>query len=132
MVRVGLCYLQLFLHPSADHYLSYRRTRAGMALMDAKRITEIKEWVVAERELYTQFCQEQNEEALHLTRARVFFQAMRDIPDLLHVAEQSVIMRCGHPQSCLRWTAKGKEFCAVCAWVLADSRKRRAQKAKKK
>jgi hypothetical protein len=61
-----------------------------MALMDAKRIAEIKEWMTYERELYTQFAQNGDAESLHLVRARVFFCAMRDLPDLLRAVENSL------------------------------------------
>jgi hypothetical protein len=55
--------------------------------MDAKRIAEIREWLTYERELYTRFCEEKNEEALHLTRARVCFMTFRDLPELLKAVE---------------------------------------------
>jgi hypothetical protein len=59
-------------------------------LMDSQRIAEIKEWMTYERELYTQFAQNGDAESLHLVRARVFFCAMRDLPDLLRAVENSL------------------------------------------
>jgi hypothetical protein len=100
--------------------------------MDAKRIAEIREWITTERELYAKFVDDENTEALHLCRARVFFLAMRDLPDLLEIAEKTVIMNCGHPQVDRRWTPKGKEFCVACEWIRADCKEKRTWEKKTK
>jgi hypothetical protein len=89
----------------------------GEALMDSQRIAEIREWINSEKELYTRFCEEKNEEALHLVRARTCFMAFRDIPELLAAAEMTLPMPCGHSRGCQRWTGTGKEFCVACAWI---------------
>jgi hypothetical protein len=72
--------------------------------MDSQRIAEIKGWMTYERELYTRFCEEKNEEALHLTRARVFFMTMRDLPELLKAVEERIKTKIpkGTPQGKVR------------------------------
>jgi hypothetical protein len=59
--------------------------------VNKKRIDEIREWITAEKELYARFCEEENSEALGLVRARVFFCAMRDIPDLLRYVDEHMV-----------------------------------------
>ena len=86
--------------------------------MDAQRLKEIREWVEAERALYTRFVTEENSAALNLVRARVFFCAMRDITELLDQAEKTSTLLCGHSADCLsHYTKTGKEVCLRCEYV---------------
>jgi hypothetical protein len=93
--------------------------------MDSQRIAEIREWVDSEKELYTRFCTEKNEEALHLVRARTCFMAFRDIPELLAAAESTLPLPCGHPQYDQRWLPTGEAFCVSCAWIDNEVAKKR-------
>ena len=85
--------------------------------MDSQRITDIKDWLEYERELYTRFVQDKDTESLHLVRARVCFMAFRDLPELLAAAEGTLPLPCGHPQYDQRWLPNGRAFCVACAWI---------------
>ena len=106
------------------------RPDGRVAVMDSQRIAEIREWVDSEKELYTRFCTEKNEEALHLVRARTCFMAFRDIPELLAAAESTLPLPCGHPQYDQRWLPNGKEFCVSCAWIDNEVAKKKKWEAR--
>ena len=98
--------------------------------MDSQRITDIKDWLEYERELYTRFVQDKDTESLHLVRARVCFMAFRDLPELLAAAEGTLPLPCGHPQYDQRWLPNGKEFCVACAWIDNEVAKKKKWEAK--
>lgn len=89
-------------------------------------IIEIQEWIQVERELYEKACADKEPLLLNLTRARVFFLAMRDVPILLDAAIKLNPLPCGHAADCApQFTRKGVPICLRCEWIKEHSKKRR-------